>query len=764
MSVKPDQLALKQLNPEKVLGNQGLFAAKNPSFIPRAGQLELADQTFKAIEAGRILIAEAGTGTGKTYAYLVPALLSGQNIVISTYSRALQDQLIQKDLPAVFNYLNLPRSYMAQKGIVNYLCKKKLYKGKGRTLFADEVMEQLLAIAREADADLEKDSPEYKFADISIKFSPEIRKHFVCSRDQCTRKHCEYYAECFAYAARNKARKTRVVVINHALFFADLKIRISAKQALRDQEKAYMEEEAAAAAEAAETAAAEDAAAAADGEDSLLDYRGILPDYQAIIFDEAHKLPDAGRGVFADTVSLHGIMDIKNRLQELCEPKEAALTSPGGAPQHGKTGPAGKITLPNAVRDGYAGLKKTFEALHGYLLTYKQAQTRYGAPAEEYMFQEINHPENQEFRELTRTLQDQLAGYARDLAQYAQADEETIDGIRERLEKMCRTLERLQELDNPDSQDFSRSAGIVRIRERNFTFELTPLEISEYFGEFLQACLEEHIGAVFTSATLSTSSRTKNFTKFKMDTGMPEKGLREVQILSHFDYKTHAALYCSGDFPDTADRAREQKLIWQFRELISGLDGGTLILTTSNRAMNQMAGALRQLPGMNKQVFCQNDPARSLNTLINDFCHDGNAILIGTFSLWEGLDIPGRALSLVIIDKLPFPVPYAPLFKARCQAYEDHRKKDRKSGFRSSSFYGLSVPEAIIELRQGAGRLIRHEHDCGILIICDPRLITRARSYGNDFLASLPEMQQGLKLEQLLPFLRRARASIPASG
>lgn len=834
-----------------ILGAGGPFA-RNKNFIPRDGQIDMALHVSEAIHQGQILIAEAGTGTGKTYAYLVPALLSGKNIVISTNSKPLQDQLIKKDLPEVFRCLRLPPSFMALKGFGNYLCRKKLHTQLERSRnslgiqdelqseqefrLTPQILEQAEDLARMTEVAMHRHVPCCDFADLDARFSPEIVKQLGCNRNQCSGSKCRYNKdkECFGYCARERARETRVVVINHSLFFASLSLRLS-RPGRENQGTGTGPVSAYAVSGPGVSPPGSGFSVSAPGgsspgsggfvsgpgnsgpavpgpapghavsgsrsgsvpglnpdsgtnaaESSLPPrWDPLLPDYDAIIFDEAHKLPGCGREGFSSSLSMKELKELGDDLQELFREN--------------------KVDVKEGFRGGFKQLEAAFNAMHAYLLNYKKRME-----IEEYDFSELKYkhpydpsgrkphgirppgtglhlmrqsgantspdaadPEiDTEFRDLARKLYASLKRYVQFLEYNLQYDENIIGRMQQRLDGMAEVLVRLMLMqpDDPGSPDTGGYTGTARITSGGFSLTLTPLEIAGCFGEFLQECLTRHTGVILTSATLSVM---QSFAKFRADTGIPEQGVQELLIPSHFDYDRHAALYISRDFPPVNSMyrdpsgqyiSRELALVRQLKGLINSLDGGILFLATSRRALDSLEQALHAELHESREIYSQKDPTQPIDRLLEKFRRNGRAVLIGTYSLWEGVDVPGRALSLVIIDKLPFAPPSSPLFKARCDKYDfAHPRKTNNSRIPPPSFYAIKVPEAVIQLRQGAGRLIRHEDDCGILVICDPRLVRKTRSYGGTFLNSLPPMHRCSQLKELLPFLENARRSTAAS-
>lgn len=748
----------------------------------------MARAVHKAILQGSVLIAEAGTGTGKTRAYLVPALLSGKSIVISTKTKILQEQLIKKDLPEVFNRLGRMISpqnsshtgkmfpYTALKGFGNYLCRKKfdalwmryanglqfetLPPAGQETVTAPAYawfaacLKKAKEIVTATDRAVSAHASYCDFADIDNKFPNNFLKLIQSNTRECSGCNYKNTNKCFGYCARKKAQQSRVIVINHALFFSWLKI---------------------------------------TRENPNQKNTPLLPEFDAIIFDEAHKLPADGRGSLARSLSLEALKELREELDRfmLDNPQE----------------------VKKEFRNGFQAIQEAFENLHRYLWYH------YGhGKNAHYNFRELKFiPEkdsasvqnpklsrtpltpvrenndsvtpdhsapliskkNEEFFNQARNVYASILNYTDFLKANLEADEFRMEWMRSRLHDMAEVLKDLMLLNEdapappkpvPSKKDQPKAqltegdlccTGSAEIKQNDFSLTLTPLEISPYFKEFLLNSQKKHRGVVLTSATLSIlkhqdggKNLEANFDIFLNALGIcgdpSVPNVRLQYIPSHFDYLNHAAWYISEAFPPATGQGsagREDLIIRMLKVLIENINGGILILTTSKDAVTNMKAALikedalhdlrNPRKGAVRKIFTQIDDSRdddrlSLSENVAAFRQNGRAILIGTLSLWEGVDIQGRAVSLVIIDKLPFTSPQNLLFKARCEHYEKRYGK-------SARFNAINLPEAVIQLRQGAGRLIRHEQDCGLLIICDPRMVTH--NYGIRFINNLPAMQ-----------------------
>ena len=695
--------------PETFLGKGGRFEKLIPGFVPREGQVKLAQAASEAIKAGTLLIAEAGTGTGKTFAYLVPALLSGRTVVISTASKALQDQLLTKDLPRIFELLKLPRAYMALKGFSNYLCIRRFadYEQtikQGNALgFEDPedredeeelsgkitpgLFQKLKAYEVKCRKQVERSDEDCRFCELDSGFPKAALTAFGCDRNLCTGRKCPHQAACYALLARQKAARCKVVVINHALFFSDLQI--------EDNFDA--------------------------GTPCIL-----LPKYQVLILDEAHELAENGRSHLGQEVSWR-------QVRRYCESLEETVRSE-------KLGAQSDLKLgKDRILDAFARLNDYLRDKGGIsnrnFLFYRYDDYEEGDPQGK-KYQKPAQP----FRDAMAECWQRLAAVSRFLLNNEEADEDLFKSLRQTADDMRGALTALMHIDDEKDENAGRYVGSVSISRHGFSLRRTPLEIGPYFGAFLRRCEEHRAGVVMTSATLSVAGK---FGKFRNDIGANSQSVKELTVESCFDYPHHAALFVSESFPPAQEQGREARIIAMLKELIDATSGGVFFLTTSNAALAAAAEALKKtFPS--RLVLSQNS-GRSNNTLLRLFRENGKAILAGTSSFWAGVDVQGRALSLVVIDKLPFTAPGDPIYKARCDLCDSRHGK-------RSHFMEISVPEAVIELRQGVGRLIRHETDRGALVICDPRVVTKG--YGKIFMGSLPKVRICKSVTELADFMK----------
>ncbi len=691
---------------DSFIGPKGRFCSQIPGFIPRDGQITLSRKVQEAFAEGEFLIAEAGTGTGKTYAYLLPALLSSKTTVISTGSKALQDQLINKDLPKMCDLLHLPHAFFALKGFSNYLCRARFdefrrnyEKGTGlgldaidgskKTASYNEEVDRLQRYVIEQDTLAQQDSIHCKFAEVNALFSRDIVSKVCCDRHTCRGKRCRYHDQCFAILARQRAVKSKVVVINHALFFADLQI-----------------------------------------EDNFNPQCPciLLPKYQLVIFDEAHEIPDEGRNHLSREVSSVDIKKLGEDIETVIKQESLQITS--------------------EFTKGYQQLKEASEHLYDYLLEKGKISHRNFLY---YRFDDFNENRidttykhtkvNQEFRNVMADLWLGVKALYNFVDEYKEYCEEAFSSMHQDLREMLQNIEELMHIDSQANQTHGVSVGSVVVSKKGYSLKITPLEIGSFFGNFLSKCEENHVGVLATSATISVAGE---FSKFRRDIGAYSNNILELSVPSSFDYGNNAALLVSEHFPEPNTAGREETIVSMLEDIIRHNRGGIFILTTSILAINAFEVSLRQHFQNEREILSQNGSMSNTN-LLKRFREQGNAILIGTSSFWAGVDVQGSALSLVIIDKLPFQSPSDPVFKARCSYYDQGKDNHPRS------FVDISVPEAVIDLRQGAGRLIRHEKDTGAMVICDPRILKKG--YGNLFMKSLPPVTICKNLAQLQAFL-----------
>ncbi|WP_228527243.1 ATP-dependent DNA helicase [Noviherbaspirillum soli] len=613
----------------------------------------MAKAIADAIAGQKTLIAEAGTGTGKTFAYLVPALLWGGKTVISTGTKNLQDQLYLRDIPTVRKALNAPVSVALLKGRANYLCHFHLERTlqNGRLTSREDV-----GFLREISRFIKTTSTGDKAELSKVPENASVWNLVTSTRDTCMGSECQYYNDCFVMKARKEAQQADVVVVNHHLFFADV--------ALKD------------------TGVAE-----------------LLPSANTIIFDEAHQLPETATLFFGETVSTSQII-------ELCRDVLAEGLS------HARDG-ADWSQLSGAVERAARDLRLTFPQDSVKLAAHQIAPSSPFFPALE-------------------AVQDELAAMIEVLEDQAQRAE-TLEQCRVRAVELAA---RLGAWTAGGEQAASDPDKVLWVEAYASSLQLhqTPLSIAPIFSKQREGPPRSWI---FASATLAVKN---DFNHYTAQMGMMNEQARTWP--SPFDYGNQGLLYVPNDMPQANAPNYTDAVIDAALPVIEAAGGRAFLLCTTIRAVNRAAERLREefeQRGLPFPLMVQGESGRT--ELLDRFRAAGNAVLIGSQSFWEGVDVRGEALSVVIIDKLPFAPPDDPVLAARIAALE-------KKGL--NGFVHHQLPSAIINLKQGAGRLIRDETDRGVLMICDTRLITKP--YGRRIWQSLPAFKRTRDLEQVRAF------------
>ena len=634
----------------------GPLASAVPGYRPRAQQLEMAQAVARAIESHDVLVAEAGTGTGKTFAYLVPALIAGGKVIISTGTKTLQDQLFTKDLPMVRDALKVPVTVALLKGRANYVCHHHLERAKAEGRFASrDDARHLPAISRFARTSKSGD----KAACSGVPDNAGIWSWVTSTRENCLGSECSHFKDCFVMEARRRAMAADVVVVNHHLFFADVM--------LRDE------------------GAAE-----------------LLPACNTVIFDEAHQLPETASFFFGESVSTSQLIELArdSRL-------EGVASAPDFAPQLN----SGAQALDKAARD----LRLAFERQEGRL-----------------SFSTVEHDDR-----FNGALADALAKLQalRALLESQAARSEGFERCCARAKEVAARIEQWQ---RGFDGDYVRW---VELFSHSLQLNATPLSIAEVF----KSQLEGHPRAwIFTSATLSVRGDFRHYTD---DMGLVDGATAAWD--SPFDYARQAMLYVPEGMPEPNSEGYTKAVVAAALPLIRAAGGRTFCLFTSLRAMRAAHEMLKESfrrEGLDFPILVQGDGPK--NELLERFRKLGNAVLLGSQTFWEGVDVRGPALSVVVIDRLPFSPPDDPVLAARIEWLNRQGR---------NAFMEYQVPEAVITLKQGAGRLIRDETDRGVLMICDPRLI--AKPYGRRIWQSLPPMKRTRKEEEAVAFFEPVAAT-----
>ena len=615
----------------ELLGADGPFARELPNFLPREAQQTMARAVQHAIAERDILIAEAGTGTGKTYAYLVPALLSGERVIVSTGTKALQDQLYFRDLPKVRSVLGARLKTALLKGRANYLCLYRLDQTVREGASFDRTQASQLAAIRAWSART-RYGDRMELADVPEE-SP-LWPRVTSTPENCLGVECPFYDDCHVIKARRAAQEADLVVVNHHLLFADL--------ALKQE-----------------------------------GFGEILPGAQAFILDEAHQIPELAGQFFSQSISARQLTELAQDSLSEC---------------NGITGAIGALLEPvEALQEAIRKLRLELDRLPQrgpFHQLESSANVRSGL---------------HDVRELVAALADALASQAERSRGFA--------NVFERASSLSDRLDRI--VDGGGDQD-------VRWYEqfpRGFALHATPLDLAAP----LRSLRERTQAAwVHTSATLSVAG---DFGHFARQLGLDDP--QTLSLQSPFDYARQALCYLPQGLPDPAARDHTERVIDAVLPVLEASNGRAFLLFTSHRALRRAADLLhKRVPW---PLFVQGDAPR--HRLLEEFRASGHGVLLGAASFWEGVDVQGDALSVVVIDKLPFAAPDDPVLQARLDALE-------QAGI--NPFMGWQVPSAAIALKQGAGRLIRDVRDRGVLVLCDPRLTSKG--YGKLFLASLPPM------------------------
>ncbi|MEP7083291.1 MAG: ATP-dependent DNA helicase [Betaproteobacteria bacterium] len=632
---------------EEHLAADSSLARSVPGFLPRDQQIAFADAVARTIASRGRLIAEAGTGTGKTFAYLVPALLSGGKVIISTGTKTLQDQLFQRDLPMVRAALNVPVTTALLKGRANYICHYHLERTtkEGRLDSRTEVR-YLRDITRFAKHSSSGD----KAALSTVPENAAVWGDVTSTRDNCLSTECPHYDECFVMKARKEALQADVVVVNHHLFFADVM--------LKDE-----------------------------------GVTELLPACNTVIFDEAHQLPDTATLFFGDMVS-------NAQLQELTRDATAAVLT----------------EAPEA--------RELVDQAGALLLAGKQFRLAIDRPPGKYAHAAIRHAE---FVAELDKLSGLTAQLAKNLGQHA-----------ERGETLAACARRASELDARLAlwKGAGDDAHIrwLDVTQNGWQLHTSPLSIATIFEQQIANAAKAWI---FTSATLAVNG---DFSLYRNEMGLAWADA--ACWASPFDYAKQALLYVPENMPAPNQSAHTEAVIAAALPVLKASGGRAFLLFTSLRALDRAQSMLREAfarDGLDFPILVQGEGSRT--ELLDRFRYLGNAVLLGSQSFWEGVDVRGEALSVVVIDKLPFAPPDDPVLQARL----DHLEKQG-----GNPFFDYQVPQAAISLKQGAGRLIRSETDRGVLMICDPRLVEK--SYGKRLWRSLPPMKRTRELGDVVAF------------
>lgn len=635
-----------------VFSPDGLLASHIPGYRLRPQQLEMAERIAAAIAGNKVLVAEAGTGTGKTFAYLVPALLSGGKVIVSTGTKNLQDQLFAKDIPTVRKVLGSPVQVALLKGRANYVCHYHLERAQadGR-FFSREDAADAARVARFAKQTKTGDKAECG----EVSENSPVWNMVTSTRENCLGQDCPHNKECFVLAARREALAADLVVVNHHLFFADVM--------LRDEGTAE-----------------------------------LLPACNTVIFDEAHQLPETASLFFGNNVSTSQVLDLAR-----------------DAKVEGLAGARDCLDLPKVC----GVVEKAVKDL------------RLTLPVEPARFSLTQLEERSGFDNNLVGLIRELDVFTALLETQAQRSE-GLENCWRRAGELVAQLRRWQNVgkDGAD-KDYVRWGETYT---HSLQLNATPLVIAN----IMQKQMSGHPRAwIFTSATLAVQ---KDFGHYCAEMGLVDA--ESASWDSPFDYGQQAVLYAPTGLPEPNTFTYTEAVIKAAFPVVQASGGRAFFLCTSLRAMRRTHELLQEhleRAGLELPLLIQGEGSK--NELLERFRRLGNAILVGSQSFWEGVDVRGEALSLVVIDKLPFAPPDDPVLSARI---------DRMKAEGRNAFMDYQLPRAVINVKQGAGRLIRDETDRGVLMICDPRLV--GKHYGKRIWRSLPPMKRTRELEEVLAF------------
>ncbi len=629
---------------EHAFSQSGLLAKVLDGYSPRQAQIDMAVEVELAIEQKTSLIVEAGTGTGKTFAYLIPSLLSNKKVIVSTGTKNLQEQLFHKDIPLIRKAMATNAQIALLKGRANYLCLYRLdlyVKERGQLDAA--MLADFVNIRKWANSTTTGDIGEL----VNVAEDSGVFPYVTSTLDNCLAKDCPNIEDCYLINARKKAIDADVVVVNHHLFFADM--------ALKDT-----------------------------------GFGELIPKADVVIFDEAHQIPDIASEYFGDAFSTRQILDL---CSDVIQQFHTELTD---VKQLGKAA------------------EKCQKTAQEFRLLFNHDPER-GNWREKIQLPRISRS----FENLKTDLD-----FLYQVIKLCISRNEAIDNC---FERVVNILSKYDIMANVEQSGMSFWYETTR---RHVVLHLTPLSVADKFSEYVTA---SNAGWVFTSATLAVNEAFEHFSA--------QLGLEKAATLlvdSPFDYLNQSQLIVPRYLPEANHKGRAQALADLATPLIAASQGACFLLFTSYRMLNQVAEILAEQ--VDNPLLVQG--RMSKRKLLDEFIENSSAVLLATASFWEGVDVRGDKLTCVIIDKLPFASPDDPMLQARS---EDVRRQG------GDPFSEIQLPQAVIALKQGVGRLIRDVTDQGVMVICDDRLVNRP--YGQVFLKSLPDMRRSRNIEKASQFL-----------
>ncbi len=651
----------------EIFSLDGPLAAMSPGFRVRTTQIELAQAVERTIAERSTLIAEAGTGTGKTWAYLVPALLGGGKVLVSTGTRTLQDQLFSRDLPRVREALSIPATIALLKGRGNYVCHYHLERlqGEDRALKSRGEVHQLRNIQTFAQQSATGDRADLP----TVPEDAEIWQRVTSTRENCLGQDCPNVRDCFVLKARRQAQEADVVVINHALFMADLMLR----------------------------------------DEGVTD---LLPAADTVVFDEAHQLPDTATRFLGSSVSTHQLLDL-GRLIETAGLAHARELTNWSEQARALEQSTRELRLSCAALENMPSRRVTFEAFPepaAFDIARDALQTSLDAVGQLLSSVEEKHPDLATAARTARELAERLAEWG-----------QPARGVRSA------------------AQDLHQIVRWVELGLHHVRLHAAPLSVAEAFSRYRQGGQ----AWIFTSATLSVHGDFSHFTE-----RLGLQNAETVRMESPFEYAKQAMLFVPQSLPAPQSSEFLPAFVEQLMPLIQASQGGALVLCTTLRAVERVAALLADAydrVGLSWPIMRQGNGTR--RDLLERFRTLDHAVLVGSASFWEGIDVAGDRLTLVAIDKLPFAPPDDPVLEARLRAC-------RSRG--GNPFMEYQLPEAAIALKQGAGRLIRSETDWGVLMVGDTRLVDKP--YGKQLWRGLPPFARTRVLEEAVEFLTLKQA------